>query len=91
MNGANHTNMESVAEGDMVQNFRQNMKFKLETDQAAKRFYQNINNEMNDCEASNINNTNNDDVDCDRNNEENENKFMFFNPYAEEASVHLNF
>ena len=28
MNNANHTNMESVAEGDMVQNFRQNMKFK---------------------------------------------------------------
>lgn len=81
MNNANHTNMESVAEGDMVQNFRQNMKFKLETDQAAKRMNKNHDNEMNDCEGSNINNTNNDDVDCDNNNEENENKFMLIKDF----------
>ena len=57
------------------------MKFKLETDQAAKRFYQNIDNEMNDCEGSNINNNISKDVDGDNNNEENDNKFMLIKDF----------
>ena len=37
MNKAQHTNMETLADGDMVQTFRQNMRFKIENDHANKR------------------------------------------------------
>ena len=37
MDKATHSNMESTGGGDMVENFRQNMKFKFNTDIHSKR------------------------------------------------------
>ena len=52
MDLANHTNMELLPDGDMVQTVKENFKFKMETDQPNKRFESNENNEMKDCEKN---------------------------------------
>lgn len=54
MSKAKHTNMETMAEADFVQEFRQNIKFKLATDTPNKRFdsTENNDNEMKDVDSN---------------------------------------
>lgn len=76
MNQAKHTSMETLADGDMVQNFRQNMKFKIETDQANKRF-----NKNEDIGMNGINNDDQNGIEINDNKEEGENKFMLIKDF----------
>ena len=48
MSQAIHSNMETTAESDFVQDFRQNMKFKMATDLPTKRLEENTNQNQNE-------------------------------------------